>query len=125
MKNYKKELIEWDDEELEPQKKEELPETDAQKIARLEGEIRLFKEDGNYNFFWSMNKKQNELSKSLNDTTIKLSGDDKVFERFMKLVEKGVELVDLLDKMKKSYLQEGAEETEELSGIPLIERKSR
>jgi hypothetical protein len=111
-------LEDGNDEEL--QKLREL-------VDRLTKENQNYRLDNIYKLFFAMNRKAGEIADGLNDATLQLEGEDKVFERFLKLVEKLEPLVKTLASLRQDYLKIPEEEVAEAEkkGIPPIERRAK
>jgi len=93
-------------------------------LETLKEELLLYKQDGMYALFFSLNRKINELSVSLNSITLDLNGDDKTFERFQKLTSSLKDMVDSVNWLRVNYLKMDEAEAKEAEkkGIPLIEQ---
>ena len=93
-------------------------------LESLKQELQLYKQDGMYALFFSLNRKINELSASLNSITLDLNGDDKTFERFQKLTSSLKDMVDSVNWLRVNYLKMDETEAKEAEkkGVPLIEQ---
>jgi len=90
----------------------------------LKEKLASYQQDGMYALFFSLNRKLNELSASLNSITLDLNGDDKTFERFQKLTSSLKDMVDSVNWLRVNYLKMDETEAKEAEkkGVPLIEQ---
>lgn len=97
------------------------------KITELEEELLMYKSDGMFSLFFSLNRKLNELSASLNSFKLDLTSDDKTFERFQKLTTSLKDMVESASWLRNNYLKMSEEEAiqAEKKGIPLIEQLAK
>jgi hypothetical protein len=102
------------------------PVTMQGQIEKLKLENLAYREDPLWALFFSVTRKANEISRALNNVELKLDSEDKVFDRFIKLVEKLDPMVSVLSKLRQDYLKLPEDEVEqaEKKGIPLIERRA-
>jgi hypothetical protein len=102
------------------------PVTMEGQIEKLKLENLAYREDPLWALFFSVTRKANEISRALNNVELKLDSEDKVFDRFIKLVEKLDPMVSVLSKLRQDYLKLPEDEVEqaEKKGIPLIERRA-
>jgi hypothetical protein len=93
-------------------------------LDELKKELLLYKEDGMFGLYFSLNRKINELSKSLNSFTLDITKDDKTFDRFQKLTSNLKDMVESADWLRVNYLKMSEPEAKEAekSGVPLIEK---
>lgn len=98
-----------------------------EELHRLNKELLLYKKDGMYGLYFSLNRKLNELSNSLNLIELDLTSDDKTFDRFQKLSTNIKEMVQTVDWLRINYLKMDENEAKEAEkkGIPLIEHLIR
>jgi hypothetical protein len=103
------------------------PTTLEGEIERLKSENLAYREDPLWSLFFSVTRKANEISRALNNVELKLDSDDKVFDRFIKLIEKLDPMVSVLSKLRQDYLKLPEEDIaeSEKKGIPLIERRAQ
>lgn len=104
------------DEIKEPKEKKVL--TDAEKLE-------LYEQDPLSSTYFAVTRKLNELTISLNETVIDITNEeDKVFDRFMKFVEKGEESVNFVlfleTKLKERFKVDDVEKTKG-SKKPILE----
>lgn len=94
-------------------------------VPTTEELMALFTEDGISGMYFAMNRKLNEIAKALNGTTLELDGDDKVFERFMKLAVDNRDVVDnmlfLENKLKERFKVEDVEQVA-AKNTPILEQ---
>jgi ribosomal protein S2 len=90
-------------------------------------ELLLYKQDGMFALYFSLNRKLNELSKSLNEFELDLKSEDKAFDRYQKLSTNLKEMVQTVDWIRVNYLKMDEEQAKEAEkkGIPLIEQLAR
>lgn len=103
------------------------PPTIEGEIERLKNENLSYREDPLWSLFFSVTRKANEISRALNNVELKLDSEDKVFDRFIKLVEKLDPMVSVLSKLRQDYLKLPEDEVAEAEkkGVPLIERRAQ
>lgn len=113
-------IVKDDDEDL------SYPPTLEGEIERLKKERDYYRHDNIYKLFFSVNRKAGEIADSLNDATVDLTKEDKVFDRFIKLIEKLEPFVKTLATLRQEYLKIPEEEVEqaEKKGVPMIERRA-
>jgi hypothetical protein len=101
--------------------------TDKQIIKQLEDELTIYKSDGMFALYFSLNRKLNELSKSLNSFSLDLTSDDKAFDRFQKLTTSLKDMVESANWLRNNFLKMTEEEAREAEkkGIPLIEQLAK
>ena len=89
----------------------------------LKKELLLYKQDGMFALYFSLNRKINELSASLNSFTLDITADDKGFDRFQKLTASLKDMVESTAWLRVNYLKMDEQEAKEAEkkGIPLIE----
>lgn len=89
----------------------------------LKKELQLYKQDGMFALYFSLNRKINELSASLNSFTLDITADDKGFDRFQKLTASLKDMVESTTWLRVNYLKMDEQEAKEAEkkGIPLIE----
>ena len=89
----------------------------------LKKELLLYKHDGMFALYFSLNRKINELSASLNSFTLDITADDKGFDRFQKLTSSLKDMVESTTWLRVNYLKMDEQEAKEAEkkGIPLIE----
>jgi ribosomal protein S2 len=89
----------------------------------LKKELLLYKQDGMFALYFSLNRKINELSASLNSFTLDITADDKGFDRFQKLTASLKDMVESTNWLRVNYLKMDEQEAKEAEkkGIPLIE----
>ena len=89
----------------------------------LKKELMLYKQDGMFALYFSLNRKINELSASLNSFTLDITADDKGFDRFQKLTASLKDMVESTTWLRVNYLKMDEQEAKdaEKKGIPLIE----
>ena len=89
----------------------------------LKKELLLYKQDGMFALYFSLNRKINELSASLNSFTLDITADDKGFDRFQKLTASLKDMVESTTWLRVNYLKMDEQEAKEAEkkGIPLIE----
>jgi len=89
----------------------------------LKKELLLYKQDGMFALYFSLNRKINELSASLNSFTLDITADDKGFDRFQKLTASLKDMVESTTWLRVNYLKMDEQEAKdaEKKGIPLIE----
>ena len=68
-------------------------------------ELALYKEDGMFSLYFALNRKINEISRSLNDTTLSLASEDRSFDRFIKLTSSLKDIVDAVNSIRINYLK--------------------
>jgi uncharacterized radical SAM superfamily protein len=97
------------------------------RIKELEEELLIYKSDGMFALYFSLNRKLNELSASLNSFKLDLTSDDKTFERFQKLTTSLKDMVDSASWLRNNHLKMSEEEARdaEKKGIPLIEQLAK
>lgn len=93
-------------------------------IKELEEELLLYKQDGMFGLYFSLNRKINELSASLNSFTLDITKDDKTFDRFQKLTANLKDMVESADWLRVNYLKMTEPEAKqaEKAGVPLLEK---
>lgn len=73
----------------------------------------LFTEDGIAGLYFAMNRKLNEIATALNGTTLELDGDDRAFERFLKLAVDNKDVVENMtfmeNKLKERFKTDDVE----------------
>lgn len=101
--------------------------TDKQIIKQLEDELKIYKSDGMFALYFSLNRKLNELSKSLNSFSLDLTSDDKTFDRFQKLTTSLKDMVESANWLRNNFLKMTEEEAKEAEkkGVPLIEQLAK
>lgn len=101
--------------------------TDKERIQQLEAELFMYKGDGMFALYFSLNRKLNELSHSLNNFTLDLTSDDKNFDRFQKLTMSLRDMVESANWLRNNYLKMTEDESKdaEKKGIPLIEQLAK
>ncbi len=101
--------------------------TEKQIIKQLEEELAIYKSDGMFALYFSLNRKLNELSKSLNGFTLDLTSDDKTFDRFQKLTTSLKDMVESANWLRNNFLKMTEQEANEAEkkGIPLIEQLAK
>lgn len=94
------------------------------RIQELERELMLYKQDGMFALYFSLNRKLNELAFSMNDFTLDFKSDDKAFDRFQKLTASLKDMVDSAIWLRNNHLKMSEEEAKEAEkkGVPLIEQ---
>jgi len=92
-------------------------------MENLKKELLLYKQDGMFALYFSLNRKINELSASLNSFTLDITADDKGFDRFQKLTASLKDMVESTTWLRVNYLKMDEQEAKEAEkkGIPLIE----
>ena len=92
-------------------------------MEELKKELLLYKQDGMFALYFSLNRKINELSASLNSFTLDITADDKGFDRFQKLTASLKDMVESTTWLRVNYLKMDEQEAKEAEkkGIPLIE----
>ena len=92
-------------------------------MEELKKELMLYKQDGMFALYFSLNRKINELSASLNSFTLDITADDKGFDRFQKLTASLKDMVESTTWLRVNYLKMDEQEAKEAEkkGIPLIE----
>ena len=92
-------------------------------MEHLKKELLLYKQDGMFALYFSLNRKINELSASLNSFTLDITADDKGFDRFQKLTSSLKDMVESTTWLRVNYLKMDEQEAKEAEkkGIPLIE----
>lgn len=100
---------------------------DKKRIEELEKELLIYKSDGMFALYFSLNRKLNELSKSLNNFSLDLTSDDKTFDRFQKLTTSLKDMVESANWLRNNFLKMTEEEAKEAEkkGIPLIEQLAK
>ena len=100
---------------------------DKKRIEELEKELMIYKSDGMFALYFSLNRKLNELSKSLNNFSLDLTSDDKTFDRFQKLTTSLKDMVESANWLRNNFLKMTEEEAKEAEkkGIPLIEQLAK
>jgi len=100
---------------------------DKQRIKDLEQELIKYKSDGMFALYFSLNRKLNELSHSLNSFTLDLTSDDRNYDRFQKLTTSLKDMVESANWLRSNYLKMTEEESKdaEKKGIPLIEQLAK
>lgn len=96
-------------------------------IKELEDELLMYKQDGMYALYFSLNRKMNELSRSMNNFTLDFTSDDRSFDRFQKVTTSLKEMVDSASWLRNNYMKMSEEEAKEAEkkGIPLIEQLAK
>lgn len=99
----------------------------AKKIKELEDELLMYRQDGMYALYFSLNRKMNELSRSMNNFTLDFTSDDRSFDRFQKVTTSLKEMVDSASWLRNNYMKMSEEEAKEAEkkGIPLIEQLAK
>lgn len=103
-------------------------ESEDDELTRLRKENNNYRLDNLYKLFFAMNRKSGEIADGLNDTTLQFDAkDDKVFDRFLKLIDKLEPLVRTLAALRQEYLKVPEDEVDEMEkkGIPPIERRAK
>lgn len=97
------------------------------RIKELEEELLVYKQDGMYALYFSLNRKMNELSRSMNNFTLDFTSDDRSFDRFQKVTTSLKEMVDSASWLRNNYMKMSEEEAKEAEkkGIPLIEQLAK
>lgn len=97
------------------------------RIKQLEDELLLYKQDGMFALYFSLNRKMNELSASMNDFTLDFKADDKSFDRFQKVTSSLKDMVESAAWLRNNYLKMSEEEAieAEKKGVPLIEQLAK
>lgn len=90
----------------------------------LKAKLLSYQQDGMYALFFSLNRKLNELSASLNNFELDLSADDRTFDRFQKLTASLKDMVESVTWLRVNYLKMDEEEAKDAGkkGVPLIEQ---
>lgn len=90
----------------------------------LKEKLLSYQQDGMYALYFSLNRKINELSKSLNQFQLDLSSDDRTFDRFQKLTSNLKDMVESVNWLRVNYLKMDELEAKEAEkkGVPLIEQ---
>lgn len=98
-----------------------------ERIKQLEEELLLYKQDGMFALYFSLNRKMNELSRSMNDFTLDFRSDDRSFDRFQKITTSLREMVESANWLRNNYMKMTEEEAKEAEkkGIPLIEQLAK
>jgi len=98
-----------------------------ERIKQLEDELLLYKQDGMFALYFSLNRKMNELSRSMNDFTLDFRSDDRSFDRFQKITTSLREMVESANWLRNNYMKMTEEEAKEAEkkGIPLIEQLAK
>ena len=93
-------------------------------LELLKQELLMYKQDGMYAMYFSLNRKLNELSASLNSFVLDLKEDDKSFDRYQKLNTNLKDMIQTVDWLRINYLKMDESEAKEAEkkGIPLIEQ---
>lgn len=114
-------IVKDDDEDL------SYPPTMEGEIERLNRELDNYRHDNIYKLFFAVNRKSGEIADTLNNAELDLTKEDKVFDRFIKLMEKLEPIVKTLAALRQDYLKIPEDEVElaEKKGIPLIERLAK
>lgn len=97
------------------------------RIKQLEDELLLYQQDGMFALYFSLNRKMNELSRSMNDFTLDFRADDRSFDRFQKITTSLREMVESASWLRNNYMKMSDEEAKEAEkkGIPLIEQLAK
>lgn len=97
------------------------------RIEQLEDELLLYQQDGMFALYFSLNRKMNELSRSMNDFTLDFRADDRSFDRFQKITTSLREMVESANWLRNNYMKMSEEEAKEAEkkGIPLIEQLAK
>lgn len=97
------------------------------RIKQLEDELLLYQQDGMFALYFSLNRKMNELSRSMNDFTLDFRADDRSFDRFQKITTSLREMVESANWLRNNYMKMSEEEAKEAEkkGIPLIEQLAK
>lgn len=97
------------------------------RIKELERELLLYKQDGMYALYFSLNRKLNELAFSMNDFTLDFKSDDKSFDRFQKMTSSLKDMVESANWLRNNYLKISEEDAKEIEkkGVPLIEQLAK
>jgi hypothetical protein len=100
---------------------------DKKIIKQLEDELLIYKSDGMFSLYFSLNRKLNELAKSLNSFTLDLTSDDKTFDRFQKLTTSLKDMVESANWLRNNFLKMSEDEANEAEkkGVPLIEQLAK
>lgn len=95
-----------------------------QENKALKEKLLSYQQDGMYALFFSLNRKLNELSASLNNFSLDLGADDKSFDRFQKLTTNIKDMVESVNWLRVNYLKMDEVEAKEAEkkGVPLIEQ---
>ena len=98
-----------------------------ERIKQLEDELLLYKQDGMFALYFSLNRKMNELSRSMNDFQLDFKSDDRSFDRFQKITTSIREMVESANWLRNNYMKMSEEEAKEAEkkGIPLIEQLAK
>lgn len=98
--------------------------TAEQRIKELEEELELYKTDGIIGFYFSLNRKLNELTNALNEYEINLSEESKEFERFWKSGTENMDFINCMTSLEKIIKERyGVSEVkEEKKNVPFIEQ---
>lgn len=114
-----------------PEKKPMGEMTDTQKIAYLEQEnaelrdvVDSFERDSQYALFFAVNRKNNEMAKMLNRSSLSL--EDKSIQAYQSMMKGMEDTFATLTKLRNEYLKSNATDLEELEkkGTPLIELRA-
>lgn len=97
------------------------------RIKQLEDELLLYQQDGMFALYFSLNRKMNELSRSMNDFTLDFRADDRSFDRFQKITTSLREMVESANWLRNNYMKMSEDEAKEAEkkGIPLIEQLAK
>jgi len=92
-------------------------------VCKLIAEQAIYRQDGNFGLFFALNRKQNELASSLNAFVLDIQGEDKAFERYIKLTTTLKDTVEATNWLRINYLKVDEKEAGEAEkkGIPIIE----
>lgn len=69
-------------------------------VDHLEGRLTDYETDGFIGLYYSLNSQLNTLAKEIREADIKFSGDDKMFERFMKTNENLKKMLENIDFLR-------------------------
>jgi hypothetical protein len=96
-------------------------------VIKLMSEQSIYRQDGNFGLFFALNRKQNELASSLNAFVLDIQGEDKAFERYIKLTTTLKDTVEATNWLRINYLKMDEKEAGEAEkkGIPIIELMAR
>lgn len=98
--------------------------TIAQQNLWLRNRVAMYEKDGMWSLFFSLNRKANEMAKSMNSFELDLTSNSKEPERFRDLVKLLPDLTPALGRMRQDYLRVDEQEAELMAkkGVPLIEQ---
>lgn len=97
------------------------------RIKQLEEELLLYKQDGMFALYFSLNRKMNELAYSMNEFKLDFKSDDKSFDRFQKVTSSLKDMVESANWLRNNYLKMSEDEAKEAEkkGVPLIEQLAK